>query len=629
MNGRALCLLAVVIGAILTSGSALQAAGSAGPIIWSDDVTGTTNTTGFVFDSNCTSTRTPDLTEEASTLALVDGWASAAVLDGFTYLTPGVTPADDSSGDNALITFPGATGLSATVSRRQVPPADAVDPTNGSTGALSNNAVFSDSVRMQDCAPRPGDLTTAPTSMTLANAAQYSGTSAARQTFWNATAFPSGNQLDAALLEFSEPIGAFGLWVGDLETRLPSSAGDDGVLAIVKLFDETGAVIASTPITPDEAIPDDSLCGGSTARSDSTGCGNQSTRFIGFSEPAQNVASMLIVVGDDDSCNQTRSCNGITEFLSWIGPMVALPQPDLAIIKTIETQPANPGDPVAWTITVENLGPGPAAPGWVVTDMAGPGISNTVLSADPAQADCAAVTSCTGLVGLAAGEQVLITVDATHDAAAEVDVDNVASVLLANGDIPELVPAGEFAPMPGDDTDATPTNNDASTTHFVPTTTTTTTTTTTAVPTTTTTTTAVPTTTTTTTTTTAVPTTTATTTTTTAVPTTTTTTAVPTTTAPSSTTTTVAAAAPVVSPTTAIPTTTVAPTTTTTIPTTTAAPTTTTIAAVTQSAGTSPPPPALAFTGVSSRGILITGILLMLFGIAALWVERRPSEPQL
>ena len=255
---------------------------------------------------------------------------------------------------------------------------------------------------------------------------------------------------------------------------------------------------------------------------------------------------------------------------------------------------------MAWTITVENLGPGPAAPGWVVTDMAGPGISNTVLSADPAQADCAAVTSCTGLVGLAAGEQVLITVDATHDAAAEVDVDNVASVLLANGDIPELVPAGELAPMPGDDTDATPTNNDASTTHFVPTTTTTTTTTTTAVPTTTTTT---------------------------AVP--TTTTLVPTTTAPSSTTTTVAAAAPVVSPTTAIPTTTVALTTTTTIPTTTAAPTTTTIAAVTQSAGTSPPPPALAFTGVSSRGILITGILLMLFGIAALWVERRPSEPQL
>ena len=591
MNGRAFGLLAVVIGAILTSGSALQAAGSAGPIIWSDDVTGTTNTTGFVFDSNCTSARTPDLTEEASTLALVDGWASAAVVDGFTYLTPGVTPADDSSGDSALITFPGATGLSATVSRRQVPPADAVDPTNGSTGALSNNAVFSDSVRMQDCAPRPGDLTTAPTSMTLANAAQYSGTSAARQTFWNATAFPSGNQLDAALLEFSEPIGAFGLWVGDLETRLPSSAEDDGVLAIVKLLDETGAVIASTPITPDEAIPDDSLCGGSTARSDSTGCGNQSTRFIGFSEPAQNVASMLIVVGDDDSCNQTRSCNGITEFLSWIGPMVALPQPDLAITKTLETEPANPGDPVAWTITVENLGPGPAAPGWVVTDMAGPGISNTVLSADPAQADCAAVTSCTGLVGLAAGEQVLITVDATHDAAAEVDVDNVASVLLANGDIPELVPAGELAPMPGDDTDATPTNNDASTTHFVPTTTTTTTTTTTAVP--------------------------------------TTTTLVPTTTAPSSTTTTVAAAAPVVSPTTAIPTTTVALTTTTTIPTTTAAPTTTTIAAVTQSAGTSPPPPALAFTGVSSRGILITGILLMLFGIAALWVERRPSEPQL
>ena len=119
MNGRALCLLAVVIGAILTSGSALRAAGSAGPIIWSDDVTGTTNTTGFVFDSNCTSARTPDLTEEASTLALVDGWASAAVLDGFTYLTPGVTPADDSSGDNSLQENPRPSDLRSVHSSRR------------------------------------------------------------------------------------------------------------------------------------------------------------------------------------------------------------------------------------------------------------------------------------------------------------------------------------------------------------------------------------------------------------------------------------------------------------------------------------------------------------------------------
>ncbi len=173
MCNRFLRFMAILAGFLVVTAATVSASGVSGPIIWSDDVAGETNTTGFVFASNCNSSRTPDATEEAATLALLDDWSAEAVADGFTYLVPAVTPADDASGDNATITFPGAGSLTASVSRRQVPPANAIDPNNGSTGTFSTNAVFSDSDRMQDCAPRPADLSTAPAGTTLASSMQY------------------------------------------------------------------------------------------------------------------------------------------------------------------------------------------------------------------------------------------------------------------------------------------------------------------------------------------------------------------------------------------------------------------------------------------------------------------------
>ncbi len=394
----AMAIAACLIGA-LSGPSPVVAAGTDGPTIWSDDVQGTTTKTGSVFGSKCAS-GSANAVEESDTLALMDDWAAAAVSANFTYLSPAVTPADDVSGDSAVLSFPGVSDVSVTVSRRQVPPANATNPTDASTGALSNNAKFSDSARLQDCAPRPADLTSAPAGMLMPSTASFSGLGATPATFWNATTFPAGNQLDAALFEFSRPVGAFGLWFGDLETRPPVTGGG-GALAIVKLLDSAGNVIQSTEILPDEASIDDSVCGGAAQSTDNLGCGNQASRFIGFVEPTESVASMLVIVGEDDSCAQASQCDGITEYLSWIGPMLAEPQPDLTVTKTLAAPaPQAVGDPVSWTITVSNIGQRHAAAGWSVTDVFDSGVSGVTLSGNATEVDCSAITSCVGLMQL-------------------------------------------------------------------------------------------------------------------------------------------------------------------------------------------------------------------------------------
>ena len=97
--------------------------------------------------------------------------------------------------------------------------------------------------------------------------------------------------------------------------------------AYLKLFAADGSLIYETVITP-SGNKKDTTCGGPDIKSDLLGCGNQSTRWIGFVVPdgQQAVASMLVVFGDDDSCVQVQDtqCDGSTEHLSWIGGRVRL-----------------------------------------------------------------------------------------------------------------------------------------------------------------------------------------------------------------------------------------------------------------------------------------------------------------
>ena len=483
-------LVVSLVGLLFLPLSSVQADGQTGLVSWSDAVAGTTTRTGSVFGTRCGS-GSANAAEEAATAALANDWATQAVASGFTYISPAITPADDASGDSAVLSFPGVSAVDVTVSRRQVPTINAHDPLDTSTGILSNNAVFSDSARMQDCAPRPENLTAAPVAgSTLAAPAAFSGIGANPATFWNATRFPSDNALDAALFEFSQPVGSFGLWFGDLETRDPDPAGG-GVLARVKLFDAAGNVVQYAEILPEELPATDLTCGGSVVSTDALGCGNQSTRFIGFVDPDISVTSMMVVVGDDDSCTQTsRACDGITEFLSWVGPLLGVGQPDLVTEKVVTKAPQFAGDTVSWTVTVSNEGTAAAIPGWVVSDSASSTVTSVSLSGDPAEVDCAAGATCEGLMPLGPDESIEILVTGISNADVGETVDNVAFVEPDADDVAELVVAGE-APSAGDDTDSTDTNNDADVSLIVtapPTTTTTiaSTTTTTAEPTTTT-----------------------------------------------------------------------------------------------------------------------------------------------
>jgi hypothetical protein len=323
----AVSFLAVASVASLLLVQPANGSGSSGPISWSDAVVGQTTNTGFAFGSNCTSSRGPNVAEEAATAALIAPWASQASGLGNSVLSPVLAPAAGASGDAAAMAVAGS-DLTVTVSRRQVTPASALSNVDGSTGSFSTGASFSSAQRLQDCAPRPADLSAAPAGMTLAAPAALSGSNPARSTFWNATTFPSGNQLDAALFEFSRPVASFGAWFGDLESRHPG-AGADGVLARVKVLAADGTVIAAADVLPEESPVDDVVCGGPDLATDGLGCGNQATRFVGFNLPTANAAALLVIVGDDDSCAQTDQCDAITEYLSWVGAVVAeAPEPE-------------------------------------------------------------------------------------------------------------------------------------------------------------------------------------------------------------------------------------------------------------------------------------------------------------
>jgi hypothetical protein len=79
-----------------------------------------------------------------------------------------------------------------------------------------------------------------------------------------------------------------------------------------------------TPILPDDTLLTaqgytQMNCGGINAQASITGCGNETTRWIGFTNyTGAMVHSMMIIVGDDDDGD-----DGKTEHLSMVAPTIA------------------------------------------------------------------------------------------------------------------------------------------------------------------------------------------------------------------------------------------------------------------------------------------------------------------
>jgi len=198
--------------------------------------------------------------------------------------------------DGTFFGFPTSNGLVLTVSLLNMDGSG--DFGGSSAGMTATYPRLARSATLQDGAPRPASL--------------YDSTTADRPRFWNES-IGSGSSRNGVLFQFSQPIAAFGAWFGDVETRTDG----DGFPARVQIYDESNNLI------DDQVIPtsttNQGLCGYPVDDS-YEGCGNETTRWIGFIDPNVRVAAMLVIVGDDDSVGDTQ---GFGESISFIGATVA------------------------------------------------------------------------------------------------------------------------------------------------------------------------------------------------------------------------------------------------------------------------------------------------------------------
>ncbi len=126
---------------------------------------------------------------------------------------------------------------------------------------------------------------------------------------------------DAVEFTFSRPVLGFGAWFGDLETRTDGS----GVAAVIRLYGVGGVLLSDRQSRPAPRILPQSNCGGGF-----TGCGNNTTRWLGFvADPAQPVVRMVVIVGDDDA-NGTA----LDEGIGLIGPTLDLSTAAISLTKS-------------------------------------------------------------------------------------------------------------------------------------------------------------------------------------------------------------------------------------------------------------------------------------------------------
>ncbi|MEM8806179.1 MAG: hypothetical protein AAGF01_09145 [Cyanobacteria bacterium P01_G01_bin.38] len=175
---------------------------------------------------------------------------------------------------------------------------------------------------LQDNAPRPASLYDAAL-----------GSADGHPALWDESAGSSSNP-NGVLFTFAEPVSAFGAWFGDVETRTDGN----GTPAYLRLLDGNGDQIgADIAIAPNNLIEssgttpiDQADCG--TSATD-RGCGNKSTRWIGFVDnaAAPRIAQMLLIVGDDDDGG-----NGASEHISFIGAnIIVVSDPAVLLVKRI------------------------------------------------------------------------------------------------------------------------------------------------------------------------------------------------------------------------------------------------------------------------------------------------------
>lgn len=260
-------------------------------------------------------------------------------------LSPFPFPGSGSSTNNTIqFTL---SGVQVTISNRDITGPSLIGEPGGVV-SLSNSS------SLQGSAPRPSSLFN--TSNQPDFLTETSGSSTSR---------------NAMLFEFDTPVRAFGTWFGDLETN------PLGTEAILRLFDASNNQIGSDIIIPADTAflasngNTTSDCGGAPSGTDVDGCGNSTTRFIGFTADVLTpVSKMLVIVGDDDQPPTTS--DGLTESMSLIGPSIntdfSCTDVNLSVFKNDVKDPVQPTDNVQFEIAVTNFGT-QTATGVMLNDM--------------------------------------------------------------------------------------------------------------------------------------------------------------------------------------------------------------------------------------------------------------------
>lgn len=173
---------------------------------------------------------------------------------------------------------------------------------------------------------------------------------------------------DAVELTFSRPVLGFGAWFGDVETRTDGF----GVAAVVRLYGVDGVLLSDQLITPGPSYLPQSNCGGAY-----TGCGNNTTRWLGFvADPAEPVLRMVVIVGEDNA-----NLTALDEGIGLIGPTMDLSTASISLTKsarpladTNSDGVIGAGDTVSYEFAVTNTGT-LAVSGVSVTDNFASGVS--------------------------------------------------------------------------------------------------------------------------------------------------------------------------------------------------------------------------------------------------------------
>lgn len=219
------------------------------------------------------------------------------------------------------------------------------------------------SATLQDRAPRPQSL--------------FPGTGGGLPLQWSTRVNDDPTDTstrDGVLFTFSQSVRSFGAGFGDVETRFDPDPTDqliEGTPARLKLLDSSGNVLLNEAIStdfrlepdggdpdtdPDRIAIDQSLCGGLVTGDGHEGCGNQATRWLGFTSDAPDVAAMLIVVGDGDDSDDPGEFEGLSEFISFVGATVGEADGDLQLVKLADRMSASPGGSITYAVRVTNPG---------------------------------------------------------------------------------------------------------------------------------------------------------------------------------------------------------------------------------------------------------------------------------